>query len=311
MSKSANVDLDRVTSKAWRRYRRELADRIADLGQRDVLAVAVEAAIDAPGAGGAPYVQFCGGEGDIVLGEVSGNRYLHASYRLDKDARRRLGEIGWARPRPKHGVFNYRAEVDQSHADQLAVMAVTALREVFGVTHPAFLVGDVRIGDDPDLPHDDTAEVPDEPLATNPLGRRHLDELVDQALVPFLGQVPNRDDDGDIPVVSGTAVVFVRTLPHAPLIRIWAEVAVEVSDPDRARFEVGVLNRDRPFAKFVLVDDRVVAQVHLPVSPFVPEHLRQTLAMMCELADEVDDDLAVRVGGRRFLEPDDLLVTDQ
>jgi hypothetical protein len=305
LSKSANVDLDRVTTKAWRRFRRELADRIADLGQGGVLGVAFEAAVDAAQSGGAPYLQFCGGEGDIVLGEVSGNHYLHAAHQLDKEARRRLAEIGWARPRPKRGVFNYRAEVDQSHADQLAAMAVTALREVFGVTHPAFLVGDVRIGDDPDLPHADTVELPDEPLATTPVGREHLDQLVDQALVPFLGQVPNRDDDGDIPVVNGTAVVFVRILPHAPLIKIWAEVSVEVSELDRAKFEVEVLNRERPFAKFVLVDDRIVAQVHVPASPFAPEHLRQTLAMMCELADEVDDDLAVRVSGRRFLEPSD------
>ena len=28
--------------------------------------------------------------------------------------------------------------------------------------------------------------------------------------------------------------------------------------------------------------------------------------MMCDLADEIDDDLAVRVNGRRFLEPRDL-----
>jgi len=305
LSKSARVDLDRITKKAWRRYRREFADRIADLGPGEVVHVAVEATVEDPTPGCAPYLQVRRGEGDRVLGEVSGNRYLHTAHRLDKQARRRMEEIGWSRPRPKHGLLNFRAEVDQSHADQLAVMAVTALYEVFGVTHPAFLVGDVRIGEDPDLPQADTAELPDEPLAVTPVGREHLDQLVDQALEPFLGQVPSRDDDGDIPVVSGTAVVFVRTMPHAPLIRIWAEVAVAVSDPDRAKFEVEVLNRDRPFVKFVLVDDRIVALVHLPASPFTPEHLRQTLAMMCELADEVDDDLAVRVSGRRFLEPDD------
>jgi hypothetical protein len=84
---------------------------------------------------------------------------------------------------------------------------------------------------------------------------------------------------------------------------------VEVSELDRAKFEVEVLNRERPFAKFVLVGDRIVAQVHVPAVPFVPEHLRQTLSMMCELADEVDDDLAVRVSGRRFLEPSDLQET--
>lgn len=105
-------------------------------------------------------------------------------------------------------------------------MTVTALYEVFGVHHPAFLTGDVRIGEDPDLPQADTVEPPVEPLAITPRGRKHLDELVDQALEPFLGQVPSRDDDGDIPVPNGTAVVFVQTLPHAPLIRIWAEVVV-------------------------------------------------------------------------------------
>jgi hypothetical protein len=310
LSKSASVDLDRVTTKAWRRFRHELADRIADLGPGEVLGVAVEAAVDEPESGCAPYIQFWRGEGDSVLGEVSGNRNLHAAHRLDREARRRVAEIGWSRPRPKHGLFNFRAEVDQSHADQLAVMAITALREVFGVIHPAFLVGDVWIGEDPDLPYADPVEPPQEPLATTSDDREHLDQLVDQALLPQLGQVPNRDDDGDICVVSGTAVVFVRTLPHAPVIMIWAEVVVEVCDLDRARFEVEVLNRERPFAKFVLEDDRIVAQVHVPAAPFVPEHLRQMLTMMCGLADEVDDDLAVRVRGRRFLEPSDLQETD-
>jgi hypothetical protein len=310
LSKSASVDLDRVTAKAWRRFRCELADRIAELGQGDVLDVTVEVAVDEPESGCAPYIQFCGGEADSVFGEVSGNRYLRAGHRLDKQARRRLVEIGWSRPRRKHGFFNFGAEVDQSHADQLAVMAVTALQEVFAVVHPAFLVGDVQIGEDPDLPHAHTAEPPEEPLATTSGGLRHLDQLVEQALVPLLGQAPDRDEDGDIRVVSGTAVVFVRTGPHAPVITIWAEVAVEVGDLDRARFEVAVLNREQPFAKFVLVGDRIVAKVHLPAAPFVPEHLRQTLAMMCALADGVDDDLAVRVSGRCFNQPSELEETD-
>lgn len=70
-------------------------------------------------------------------------------------------------------------------------------------------------------------------------------------------------------------MVFVRTGPHVPVITIWAEVAVDVGDLDRANFEVAVLNRERPFVKFVLVDDRIVAKVHPPAAPFVPEHLRR------------------------------------
>lgn len=74
---------------------------------------------------------------------------------------------------------------------------------------------------------------------------------------------------------------------------------------------MAVLNDERPLAKFVLVDDRIVAQVYLPGLPFAPEQLRRMLAMMCELADEVDDNLAVRVSGRRFFEPDDELETEE
>ena len=120
MSKSASVDLDRVTAKAWRRFRRELADRIAELEPGEVLDVAVEVAADETESGWAPYIQFCRGEADSVLGEVSGNRNLHAGHRLNKQARRRLAEIGWSRPRPKHSLLNFGFEVDQSHADQLA-----------------------------------------------------------------------------------------------------------------------------------------------------------------------------------------------
>jgi hypothetical protein len=57
--------------------------------------------------------------------EVPGNRNrnLHSAHRLDKAARRRMEEIGWSRPRPKRGLFTFQAELDQSHADHLAVMA--------------------------------------------------------------------------------------------------------------------------------------------------------------------------------------------
>ena len=71
MSKSASVDLDRVTAKAWRRFRSELADRIAELGQGEVLSVEGEVAADETESGCAPYIQFSSGEADSVLGEGS------------------------------------------------------------------------------------------------------------------------------------------------------------------------------------------------------------------------------------------------
>lgn len=135
-----------------------------------------------------------------------------------------------------------------------------------------------------------------------PESRDHLEQIIDVALTAVLGELPKRDEDGDIAVVTESAVVFVRVLPDQSFVRVWSEVVVQVTDSQRANFEVSVLNRDRPFTKFQLVGDRIVAQVLLPTAPFVPAHLRQTICMMCDLVNEVDDDLAVRVSGRRFAE---------
>jgi hypothetical protein len=301
------VDLEKATKKAWRAFRNELADRLSGLAPHQSISVGVESAVvDDPSSGTAPYVQFARGNGDLVRAEVSGNQYLHSAHRLSKVGRRSLAALGWSRPMPKLGRFNFEFDADTSHADQLAALTVVTLREVFAVPHPAFLTGDVAIAEDRDLPQVEPNETRDEALAVMPESRLHLEQLVDLALATSLGHAPNRDEDGDIPIVSGTAVVFVRVLPDRPLVRIWSEVVVEITDEERASFEVGVLNRDRPLTKFQLAGDRIIAQIHLPAAPFVPAHLRETISMMCDLADEIDDDLAVRVSGRRFLEPRDL-----
>lgn len=294
---------DEVTKQAWRRFRHDLADRMADLGHGEAVEVTSESlGDDEPESRCAPRLEFRR-EAGVVLGRVTCD-CPDSQQGLDKSARRRLGSIGWSKQKSPDGVVEFVAGVELAHADQLAAMAVTALRDVFGVAHPAFLAGDVGTGEDP---YSAYAEVGclDEPLATKPSGREHLDELIDEALAPLLGYAPERDEDGDIAVVSGSAVVFVRTLPNASVIRVWAVVVWQVSEPDRARFEVEVLNRDHHFTKFQLVGDRVVADMHLLASPFVASHLRSTVTLMCTLTDQVDDDLAVRVGGRRFIEHGD------
>jgi hypothetical protein len=305
MKNAPEVSMDEGTDAAWTRFRRRLADRLASLDNGDYVLVELEGDEEDDGRC-TPYVQATSADGLYVVAEVSGNPYLIPQHRLDKASRRQLTRLGWARASKGSENRNYSVEFDVSRADEVAVMMVRALREVFGVVHPAFLVGagiDLTDGGTP------VSEAPepayDEPLAVVPDDRAELDGLVEQVLTRVLGQTPVRDQDGDIGVVSGSAVVFVRVLPDQPIIEIFAELVVAVTEPDRARFEVAVLNRDCKFAKFVLVDDMVKAHVHLPARPFAPEHLRYALAMMCEMADAVDDDLAFRVGGRTFLDSAD------
>ena len=309
MSEFAGFDLDRITARAWSRFQARLADHLAEMGDDDTLVIDTEvAADDLPGA--APYVQFAGfGDGTMVRGEVSSNTYLAEPFELDEARVDRLAELGWRLPtvgpgEPEgQGSANFFVDLPLNEADRLAVMAVKALREVFGVAHPAFLDAG-GLGAEPDELAFTTADgddlVPaDEPLAVMPESAEHLGDLVDAALTPLFGSTPEKDSDGDIPVPWGSSLVFVRVDEEVPIVQLFSIVVEEVEDLGRAAFEVGVLNRDDRFIKFLLVEDRVIARVHLPAWPFVPEHLRSMLTGMSAKIDEIDEDLVVRIGGRR------------
>ncbi len=313
MSEFAGFDLDRSTARAWSRFQARLADHVADMEDDDILVVEMESAAE-PEEGTAPYVQFCAWGSDLVRAEVSSNEFLSDEHLLDARSIAALVALGWNAPTasrddddPGSGSSNFFLDVERAQADRVAVMTTRCFRDVFGVPHPAFLNSDeldvVERADD--VPADHGAPADDEPLAVTPRDRAHLLELVDAALVPFLGRTPLHDEDDDIPIVAGSALVFVQVSEEIPVIQLFSVLVHGVTDHERAAFEVSVLNRDVKFVKFVLHADSVMAHVHLPALPFAPEHLRGMLAMMSEIADRVDDDLAVRVGGVRAFEDED------
>lgn len=254
-----------------------------------------------------PYVQVSWSDDDErLVAEVSGNRVLADKFRLTKDLRRHLRLAGWNRPDEDHP--NYWIDVDPAFPDRPAAMLVAALRDVFGVVHPAFLVDrlaeDVAVASDAGSETEQVEQTDLLGIAEPVEGPDELNAMVDIALGSDMGRpAPTRDDDGDIPYVAGSAVVFVRVLQDKPMIRVFSELVVEVTNPEAAAFEVSVLNRDYSAVKFLLREDRVLMVVEVQAQPFVPEHLRSAIAGLYELAPTLDSDLAHRVGGRRFLEP--------
>jgi hypothetical protein len=235
---------------------------------------------------------------------------------LDPEAESAIAALGFHRPTAAageaegEGSANFFVDVPVLEADRLAVMAVRALRDVFGVAHPAFLsASGLEVDPDvPSVPSEPAIEL-DEPASVMPESAEHLRELVDLALTPLFGAEPEHDEDGDIPVPWGSSLVYVRVDEDAPVVELFSCVADGVTDLQRAAFEVNVLNRDARFIKFTLVADRVMARIHLPAWPFVPEHLRSMLTGMSAKIDDIDEDLVARVGGSRAIEevaPDDL-----
>lgn len=307
MSEFAGFDLDRSTERAWSVFRGRLADHVAAMEDDELALVEAESSVDEEDDGAAPYVQFCAWGDDLVRCEVSSNAYLADEQQLDDEQVAALVALGWNAPtyspdeEADSGSTNFYLDAERKQADRLAVLTVRALRDVFGVAHPAFLSSDELATSDAPAPGpaDDHVE---EALATDPDDRDHLRSLVDAALVPVFGGLPEHDSDDDVPVVSGSGLVWVRVLEDAPVVQLFSALVCDVRDRERAAFEVAVLNRDVQFLKFILVEDTVMAYLYIPALPFAPLHLRAMLDLMCKMVDRIDDDLVTRVGGRRAFE---------
>lgn len=263
-------DLDGETSRAWAAFVRRLADHLADMGAGDTLALGLGSATD--DRLGVPVVVFT----------VSADGLLHRE-ECSADA----------------GVLEHRA-VPCRDADKMAAETVGLLRDVRGVMHPAFLL----VSGEPALTYVTTepgssAAHPgaDVPAFTEPLDSAHLLELAFRTIAGDPGPVPVRDADGDIVVETKTTRLIIRVLDDTPVIQIFGRLVHDVANPFAAPAVVANLNLDHPFAKFLFVDDSVLACVHLPAIPFVPAHLRHMLATFADLVDGLSEGLVRRLGG--------------
>lgn len=317
MSELDEFDLDRAVKRAWAAFQTRLADHIAGMSDDDILIVELGGGDHSDGA--APYVQFKAWGGDLVRCEVTSNAYLDPLFGLSTDAERVLTGLGWNAPtygrreEADSGSDNFHLDLERSYADRLAAMTVRAFRDVWSVPHPAFLIADaLGQAPPPDLGVTGQAEVepPPLPAISHPQDAEDLQRLVDETLTPVFGHPPQKDDDGDIPVRSGSALVFVRVRRDAPVVEVFAPLVRDISGRTRAAEVVADLNRRSVFIRFVLLDDAVLAVISLPAMPFVPAHLRDMLALMSETADDIDDQLAERLGGRLTFQDEPIDVGD-
>ncbi|MGI8722650.1 MAG: T3SS (YopN, CesT) and YbjN peptide-binding chaperone 1 [Geodermatophilaceae bacterium] len=309
-------DLDKRLAIAWIQLGGRLTSALTGLTPYETLVIELPSAFDETElTGSTPYLQFMAYGEDLVRGELSSNHVLDVRHQLSDAQGQALLELGWAAPAPDPSNLedgespNFSIDAAPGELAELAGTAVATIRDVFGIPHPSFLIaagGEGGMGGAaaslglprpaPEEPSTDD----DEPIAIEPRDRDHLIELVDAALVSVVGGVPAHDDDGDIPIRSGSAIVFVRVAEDGPFIELFSPVLVEVEGSPLALERISQLNRWVRFVSFGWDAGTVHASMHLYCHPFVPEHLRHAVAVLTSVADRLDDELRLGLGGRAF-----------
>ncbi|MBA8795398.1 hypothetical protein FHX74_003034 [Friedmanniella endophytica] len=308
-----DFDIDRSTAQAWTEFQTRLSEVLSVIDDTADLVIGVESEIDDQ----APFIRCSAPRRDVVRLEAASNAVLGEAFQLSTDDLALMETSGWNPPgsadQPEtpadEQTPNFWVERAQEECDPLAELAVVALRDVYGIQHPVFLAPDQLA--EVLTPKPESAEAADPALdaddvvATVPRSRAHLDQLVDAELTQLFGHRPIRDGEGDVAIRVGSTMLFLRTAADAREVVIFSTVVHEVAGRSRAAEVLNDLNCDARWVKFQLIRDRVFVTLSIPAHPFVPAHLLQGVQIMSEVADGIDDELAVKLNGRTTFENGD------
>lgn len=290
----SDFDFDRSAADSWRRFAERLSEVISVMDDGATLGIgSIATSADAS----APYVTFrCGASGEL--------RAEADAAHLSEGGPDALAASGWT-PGPDAGVWV--ATGTQEESGVLAATAVAALRDGYGVQHPALLA--------PDQLADILTPTPVEPALgpgadlalAQPLAaptRQELDAAVAAQLTVLLGHEPLRDDEGDLALRVGSTMVFIRPSRDAQEVLVFAPLVHDVEGRSRAMEVISDLNTEARWVRFVLIRDRVYVSLSVFAAPLVPAHLHRALQIVSLISDSIDSDLATKLRGRTtFTDP--------
>lgn len=312
MSDIDDFDLDRSTAQAWAEFQNRLSDVISMIDDSADLTIGTESEGDGP----PPFVRLSSPRRDVIRCEAASNAVLGEDFQLSPELLVRMEELGWEPPTVggEHSSAadvsqqkaNFWVELPQLESDRISELAVSALRDVYGVQHPIFLAPDqlaeVLQPAPPPIEADAAVKVLELERAdltpTMPRDQQHLNDLVDAELAEMYGHRPIRDAEGDVAIRVGSTMLFLRTSRDGHEVVIFAAVVHDVAGRSRAAEVLNDLNVEARWVKFQLIRDRVFVTISVLSWPFVPAHLHQAVRILSDVADGIDDELAAKLNGR-------------
>jgi hypothetical protein len=304
----AGLDLRGKVETAWADLAKALTDALPALPLDAHLVLTLD-----PTAGGTGdatyYVEFAVVDEGDLHGEAVGNAYLPAGHRLDRSAIADLVALGWSPPGVVEGTEgNFGLRAPTADATRLAAIAVRTLREVYGAPHPAFLTYSARglEGEVPLPPLGAARQEPPREAAAAPATvapDAPLDDQVRWVVAQLMKTDPEQlpvDDQGEISIRSGSAMVFVKTSDDPAMVDVYSPVLTKVRATERLYERLSALTRSMPIGRLYVAEDTVWASVAVFGRDFQPSHLSLAIRVMTGLADKLDDRLQGDFGGHVF-----------
>ncbi|HZA71996.1 MAG TPA: YbjN domain-containing protein [Propionibacteriaceae bacterium] len=305
-----DFDIDKSIAAAWAEFQARLSEVVSMIDESGDLTIGTGSNDDQE----APFIRLSSPRPHLVRGEAASNAALGEDYQLGPDQLATMEGLGWHPPSVDgdHPSAHFWVECDQDDAERISALAVGALRDVYGVQHPIFLAPDqlaevLQPGPAPVETSSGTLVPTTVPAmsATMPRNQPHLNQLVDAELGRMFGYPPIHDTEGDVAIRVGSTMLFLRTSPDAQEVVVFAAVVHDVAGRSRAAEVLNDLNVEARWVKFQLVRDRVFVTVSVLARPFVPAHLHHAVKILAETADGIDNELAVKLGGRTTFDDHD------
>jgi hypothetical protein len=309
---SASVDTGRapvVRSKAWPPFAKQLGTCLAELELDQYLVISLRRH---PGY----YVQFAQQGPSGLRAETVSNRYLDAGEQLDEAAEGRLRELGWSAPTSDEGPERDPDGSPNHFRDwplpvpypEAAQLAVDTLADVFDAPHPGYLQynafahgGAPILLPNLGIPRQQTNQpaAGDQTGTTDPRSPpAELRERVDGALKSFLKQDHiRRDQQDDVPIRYGRAMVYVRVLKDSPTLAVFAALVWDIECSTSVLEAVNDINASIRFARAWWTGNGITLAIEVRAVPFEAEHLTYACQTVGQLADYHAGKLQERFGG--------------
>jgi hypothetical protein len=157
----------------------------------------------------------------------------------------------------------------------------------------------------PPPPHSPDTRVEPDPRDESSADASTLIEFVDQTLMSILDVSElQRDDDGDVPIRSGSSMCYVRVQENddqpSQVIFICPLVSQITKTPDLLE-SINEINLQLSLGRFVVAEDRVVLEAELLADALSPVEIQWALDYMTSAADYFDTKLVARFGGVTML----------